>query len=120
VHTSFVGLVKERRGAKIEAAGEMLFTGEFWSGKRSYELGLVDGLSDLRTRMREIFGPETRFRMVPTRGGFFRRKPAVSAGETPGASCALPAGVGGGIAEGLADGIISSLETRALWSKFGF
>ncbi len=34
VHAAFIDLVKERRGGKIANAGEDLFTGEFWSGKR--------------------------------------------------------------------------------------
>ena len=53
VHATFIDLVKERRGAKIASASEDLFTGEFWSGKRALELGLIDGLGDLRSKMRD-------------------------------------------------------------------
>src|SRR5688572_15842086 len=62
VHRTFIDLVKTRRGAKLDKADVDLFTGEFWSGKRALELGLIDGLSDLRTRMREIYGEEVRLK----------------------------------------------------------
>ena len=52
VHAAFIDLVKSRRGAKIDKAGTDLFTGEFWSGQKALELGLIDGLSDLRSKMR--------------------------------------------------------------------
>ncbi|MEG6508793.1 S49 family peptidase [Methyloligella sp. 2.7D] len=115
VHAAFVGLVKQRRGAKIEAAGEELFTGEFWSGKKAHELGLIDGLSDLRSKMREIYGSDVRLKMVQTKTGWFRRKPQVGvqlgASDLGAALRALPGG--------LADDLISSLEARALWSRYG-
>ena len=64
VHQAFIDLVKTRRGAKIDKAGVDLFTGEFWSGGKALELGLIDGLSDLRTKMREIYGDEVRLKLV--------------------------------------------------------
>ncbi len=116
VHAAFVGLVKDRRGTKIEAAGDTLFTGEFWSGGKAQELGLIDGLVDLRTKMRELYGPDVRFKLVTAKTGWLRRRPSVSASvsasETLNALRTFPAG--------LADDLISALETRAIWSKFGF
>ena len=112
VHASFTDLVKERRGAKIESHGDSLFTGEFWSGKRAAELGLIDGLSDLRTRMREIYGEDTRFKLVQAKTGWFRKKPHVGAAEGLAALRDLP--------QGLAGDVISALEARSIWSRFGF
>ena len=60
VHRSRQG---EARGAHREG-GEDLFTGEFWSGRKALELGLIDGLGDLRTKMRELYGDEVRFSLV--------------------------------------------------------
>jgi signal peptide peptidase SppA len=112
VHSAFIGLVKARRGAKIEGAGESLFTGEFWSGRQALELGLVDGLADLRTKMRELFGEDVRFKMVTPERGWFRRRRSVALGES-----ALEFGFSPG---GLAADLISAIEARALWSRFGF
>lgn len=111
VHAAFTDLVKARRGAKIEAQGEHLFTGEFWSGKRAAELGLIDGLSDLRSRMREIYGEDVRFKLVQAKTSWFRKKPHVGA-EGLSALRDLP--------QGLAGDVISALEARSLWSRFGF
>jgi signal peptide peptidase SppA len=111
VHSEFIGLVKSRRGKKIEAAGDSLFTGEFWSGKKALELGLIDGLADLRGKMREIYGEDVRFKLVTPERSWFRRKAGIASGERS---------LGFGLAtSGLADDLISAVETRALWSRFG-
>jgi signal peptide peptidase SppA len=112
VHAAFIDLVKERRGAKIAASGESLFTGEFWSGKKALELGLIDGLADLRSKMRALYGDEVRFKLVAPSTSWLRRKRGIFA-----ESGALDFGF---LTGGLAADVISAVETRALWSRFGF
>ena len=112
VHRAFIDLVKTRRGAKIDKAGVDLFTGEFWSGSKALELGLIDGLSDLRTKMREIYGDEVRLRLVMPSTSWFRRRRGVFA-EGDGLGFGFSPG-------GFAADIISAIEARALWSRFGF
>jgi signal peptide peptidase SppA len=112
VHAEFIDLVKARRGVRIEKAGEDLFTGEFWSGRRALELGLIDGLGDLRTKMRELYGEEVRFSLVAPSTSWLRRRRGVSAHEG-GADFGFTPG-------GLAADLISAIEARALWSRFGF
>jgi ClpP class serine protease len=112
VHASFIDLVKTRRGAKIEHAGIDLFTGEFWSGAKALELGLIDGLSDLRTKMREVYGDDVRLKPVSSATSWFRLRRGVFAeGE----------GFGFGFSPGgFAADLISAIEARSLWSRFGF
>ena len=112
VHAEFIDLVKSRRGARIEKAGEDLFTGEFWSGRKALELGLIDGLGDLRTKMRELYGDEVRFSMVAPSTSWLRRRRGVSVHEG-GSEFGFTPG-------GLAADLISAIEARALWSRFGF
>lgn len=112
VHRAFIDLVKTRRGAKIDKAGVDLFTGEFWSGSKALELGLIDGLSDLRTKMRETYGDEVRLRLVMPSTSWFRRRRGVFA-EGDGLGFGFSPG-------GFAADIISAIEARALWSRFGF
>jgi signal peptide peptidase SppA len=112
VHGAFIDLVKTRRGKKIAKAGDALFTGEFWSGQKAVELGLVDGISDLRSKMREVYGDDVRFKLVAPATSWFRRKRSVFAG-------------GGGFEFGFSPGglaadLISAVEARALWARFGF
>ena len=112
VHQAFIDLVKTRRGAKLDKAGIDLFTGEFWSGKRALELGLIDGLTDLRTKMREIYGEEVRFKLVTPSTSWFRRRRSVFTQDS-----GFDFGFSPG---GFAADLISAIEARALWSRFGF
>ncbi|MDQ0378065.1 S49 family peptidase [Amycolatopsis thermophila] len=47
LHEMFVDWVKERRGERL-ADTEELFTGDVWLGAKAAELGLVDGIGNLR------------------------------------------------------------------------
>jgi ClpP class serine protease len=60
----FVRLVKTRRGTKLQVEGE-LFSGAFWVGPEAMELGLVDGIGDIRSVLRERFGDKVDLRVVP-------------------------------------------------------
>jgi signal peptide peptidase SppA len=111
VHRAFIDLVKTRRGAKIDKAGETLFSGEFWTGRTALELGLIDGLADLRTKMRELYGDEVRLKLVMPSTSWLRRRRGVFA------EGALDFGFSPG---GFAADVISAIEARALWSRFGF
>lgn len=112
VHEDFIALVKERRGSKIAAAGDSLFTGEFWSGRQALELGLIDGIMDLRTKMRALYGDDVRLKLISTERGLFRRRTGVGT-----AAAGLESGFNFG--RGLADDLISALEERAIWARFG-
>ncbi len=108
IHESFIALVKERRGTKLKGADDVLFTGEFWSAPKAIELGLADLIGDLRSVLRARFGEKVRTPLiVAERNLFGRSKPGVSLTQ------ALAN------APGLADDLISALEARALWSRYG-
>jgi signal peptide peptidase SppA len=112
VHQTFIDLVKTRRGSRLDKADINLFTGEFWSGKRALELGLIDGLADLRSKMREIYGDEVRLKLMVPSTSWFRRRRGVFA-ESGGFEFGFAPG-------GFAADLISAIEARALWSRFGF
>jgi signal peptide peptidase SppA len=104
IHDVFIGVVKERRGAKLTGPDSELFSGAFWGGRTAWELGLIDGIADVRTKMRELHGDKVRLKVVPAQsGGLLSR---------------LRRGAGGD-AMSLADDAISAIEARALWSRFG-
>jgi signal peptide peptidase SppA len=111
VHRAFIDLVKARRGATIEKTGDILFTGEFWTGQKAAELGLVDGLSDLRSKMREIYGEEVRLKLIMPSTSWLRRRRGVFA---EGGAFDFNFSPGGFVAD-----LISAIEARALWSRFG-
>ena len=112
IHEIFIALVKKSRGGRLRGGDDALFTGEYWAGEKSVALGLADGIGDLRSTLRARFGEKVVMPVVaPASGmlGFMSRR-------TPGAgSLALDDGLAS-----LPDDLISSLETRAIWARFGF
>lgn len=108
IHQEFIELVRERRGKKIETAGDQLFTGEFWCGKQALELGLIDGIMDVRTKMRELYGDRVRLKLIGADKGFLRRRPS-------GISALLPSLT----ASGIADDAIAAIEERLIWARYG-
>jgi serine protease SohB len=109
IHQSFIELVKARRGAKLDSRESALFSGEYWTGLRGRELGLVDAIGDLRTVLRERYGEKVRTPLVAEKGFSLlgRRTPGV---------LGLEQGLSGA---GLADDLVATLEARALWSRYG-
>jgi ClpP class serine protease len=108
IHESFIALVQERRGAKLNSRETALFSGAYWTGQRGLELGLVDAVGDLRTILRERYGEKVRTPLIAERGLFGRRTPGVSQGLEQ-----LWSG------PSLADDMVATLEARALWSRYG-
>jgi len=72
IFESFKDLVKSRRHDKLKDLDESLFTGAFWSGKKSVELGLVDAVANLRSKMKEKFGDKTEFVEIKTKKSFLK------------------------------------------------
>ncbi|MGO8656135.1 S49 family peptidase, partial [Rhizobium ruizarguesonis] len=79
-----------------------------WSGTRGLELGLIDGLGDMRQELKRRYGQKTKLELVTAgRGLLGRRIPGVSPVTLEGA------------ASGLTTGLVEAAEERALWSRFG-
>src|SRR5216683_1306869 len=64
MHESFKDLVRMRRAAKLKAEESVLFSGEVFTGRRALELGLIDGIGDLRGVMRQRYGDTVKLRVV--------------------------------------------------------
>ena len=110
IHEGFIDLVKGSRGARLKGPEKTLFSGEYWTGTRAVELGIADGVGDLRTTLRERFGEKVVTPLVSAaRGWFGRVQPGVGA-----------AGLDGLLRRAdLAEEVISALEARALWARYG-
>src|ERR1700676_42932 len=113
IHAIFIALVKQSRGTRLKGTDDVLFSGECWAGETSVTLGLGDAIGDLRSVLRARYGDKVQTPVIaPASGllsGLFGRK---SAGA--GSLGALD-GIGG-----VAGELISALESRAIWAKFGF
>jgi len=96
IHQVFIDWVKAHRVGKLKAPDDQLFTGEFWSGVRGLDLGLVDALGDLHETLRARFGDEVRTKLIAPGRGLFQ----------------LPR-------FGLAADLAAALEDRAAWTRLG-
>jgi signal peptide peptidase SppA len=113
IHQIFIALVKESRGARLKGADDTLFTGEYWAGESSIALGLADGIGDLRSTLRARYGEKVLTPVIAQPTGLLS---GILGRKSPGAGqlSAMESMVG------LPDELISAVETRAIWAKFGF
>jgi len=113
IHAIFIALVKQSRGSRLKGAEDVLFTGEYWAGETSVSLGLADAIGDLRSILRARYGDKVKTPVVTPAAGMLS---GLLGRKSVGASAlGRLDGIGG-----LPDELISALETRAIWAKFGF
>jgi len=112
IHAIFIALVKRSRGTRLKGAEDVLFSGEYWAGETSVSFGLADAIGDIRSTLRARYGDKVQTPVIAPPTGLL----AGLMGRKSGAGTAAPQD---GLA-GLPDELISALETRAIWAKFGF
>jgi ClpP class serine protease len=101
LHEEFINLVKNSRKNKLKSENySMLFSGEFWSGKKSLQLGLIDGVGTLQEILKEKFGKDLKVKKFEAAQSWLKRK----------LSSQLP----GSYSE-----VINELEVRSIWNKYG-
>lgn len=70
IHQVFIDHVKAGRRGRLKAPDDVLFTGEWWTGLRGIELGLVDGVGDLHATLRDRYGPEVVLKQIAPKRPF--------------------------------------------------
>jgi signal peptide peptidase SppA len=112
IHAIFIALVKQSRGTRLKGSDDVLFSGEYWAGETSVTLGLSDAIGDLRSVLRARYGDKVQTPVIaPSAGllsGLLGRKPGAGTMIAPDSIAGLPSE------------LISALETRAIWAKYGF
>jgi signal peptide peptidase SppA len=106
MHETFKDMVRARRGAKLHSDESVLFTGDVFTGRRALELGLIDGIGDLRGVMRQRYGENVKLRAIePERRRFslagrlgFTRRPDLG---------------------DVAADLLARLEEQLIWARFG-
>ncbi len=100
LHEEFKSWVRTRRGPRLQAPEDTLFTGRFWTGREAVSLGLADALGDAEGEAKRRFGDKVKIiRLGPRKRGFPWRL--------------LP-----GAREGV-EAIASVAEERAAWARLG-
>jgi signal peptide peptidase SppA len=100
MHESFRTMVRQRRDGKLKAPDKELFSGAYWTGAKSLELGLIDGLGHMQDTMKRKFGKKAEFRKIEAAQGWGRRFGLANASH-------------------LAEQALETIENRAMWQRFG-
>ncbi len=112
LHALYIDWVRERRGDALKPDDEPeMFEGKFWTGQRGIELGLVDGPGEVRRTMRGRYGDKTRFRVLRQRRSLLGRFGIESRMGTVGSADLAAAD--------WAAGLVTALDDRAHWARFG-
>ena len=100
IHQDFIDVVEESRGIKLNKnTGIELFSGEFWTGKKSKDLGLIDGLGNIDQILKDKFGEEIEIKKFGKPKGWIAKKLSSS--------------------EDQAEKLISIIEERSIWHRYG-
>ncbi|MEO3435320.1 S49 family peptidase [Inquilinus sp. CAU 1745] len=102
IHEAFKDHVRDRRAGKLTAGDDVLFEGDFWTGSKALEFGLIDGIGHMLPVLREKFGEKVKLRAVTQTKGWLRRRLNF-----------------GSALEGFAADAIAAVEERAHWQRFG-
>lgn len=100
IHQVFIEYVKQRRAGRLRADDEVLFTGEWWTGLRGVELGLVDAIGDLHGTLRERYGKDIALKVIAPKRPWF----------------GLPRW---GFGANLSSDLAATVEDRITWGRLG-
>ena len=100
LHKDFIKVVEESRGSKLIKSEVELFSGEFWSGSKAKELGLVDGIGNANEVLKEKFGEDVVIKKFEKPKGWFSKKFSSSINQV--------------------DQLANILEERSIWQRYGF
>jgi len=112
IHEHFKKMVRDRRGKRLKGLRGKIFSGEVFTGHEAVKLGLIDDLGDLRGVMRDRFGDKVKFQVLGEKKGRFGSLLGLKQNSD------IRAGLSGGMTD-LPYGIISAVEERLIWNKFG-
>jgi signal peptide peptidase SppA len=101
LHADFIKVVEESRSSKLKKEENAdLFTGEFWSGSKSKELGLIDDLGNADEILKEKFGEDVVIKKFEKPKGWLNKKIS-------------------GSSENQIETLVQLLEERSIWQKYG-
>ena len=101
MHEIFKDWVRERRGERLTGDEKEIFEGQFWTAGKAIELGIIDGIGEVRSFAKEKFGEDIRF------AEFGPEKKLVSSL------------LGTDVKSSVAEDVAEAVETKAAWSRFG-
>ena len=71
LHDYFIEYIKSRRGRKLSDQSEKVFSGSFWSGETALNLGLIDGIGEIKEILKSRFGEKVKIKEYVPKRKFF-------------------------------------------------
>ena len=99
LHKDFIDVVEKSRGAKLIKSETELFSGEFWSGNKAKDLGLIDGIGDTNQILREKFGDDVVIKKFEKSKSWLNKKLSSSNDHI--------------------DQLANILEEKSIWQRYG-
>ena len=99
LHQDFINVVEKSRGPKLKKSEIELFSGEFWSGSKAKDLGLVDGIGDANQILKEKFGEDVVIKKFEKSKGWLSKKLSSSNDQI--------------------DQFANILDERSIWQRYG-
>jgi|TARA_Y100001970_G_scaffold291795_1_gene430347 signal peptide peptidase SppA len=100
LHKDFIDVVEKSRSKKLKKdSGIELFSGEFWTGRKAKDLGLIDGIGNANQILKEKFGDEITIKKFQKGKSWLAKKLS---------------------SENTTDQVINVLEERSIWQRYGF
>ena len=100
IHENFISYVKNRRGSKLKNENiDEIFSGLFWVGQKTIDLGLADGIGSIFDVIQKKFGKKAKVKFIDQKKSFIQRRLSSSLIDT--------------------DSLLQKIEEKAMWSRFG-
>ena len=100
LHKDFIDVVEKSRSIKLKKeSGIELFSGEFWSGRKALELGLIDGIGNANKILKEKFGEKIIIKKFEKNKGWLAKRLS---------------------SKNNLEDALSILEERSIWQRYGF
>ena len=99
LHKDFIEVVEKSRSSKLKKSEVELFSGEFWSGRKAKDLGLIDEIGNANQILREKFGEDVVIKKFEKSKSWLSKKLSSSNEHV--------------------DQLANILEEKSVWQKYG-
>ena len=100
LHKDFIKVVEKSRLSKLQKSKDIeLFSGEFWSGRKALELGLIDGIGNVNEVLKSKYGEDIIIKKFEKTKSWLARKIS---------------------SETQVEKMFNIIEEKNIWQRYGF
>lgn len=105
IHEHFISHVKKQRGNRLTQTDNILFNGQFWSGQIALDYGLIDGINDLYSFIKQHYGDDVKIEYVDNKQSWLKKKLGLTK-------------ISKIFAQDVAESVSNNIEEKILYNKF--